>query len=68
MKILDTVALKKAIPEQGLRPGQVGTIVETWKPGIFEVEFSDLSGKTYAFAALEDNDLMPLFHSQEEAA
>ncbi len=68
MKILDSVALKIGIPEQSLRPGQVGTIVEEWKPGVFEVEFSDLAGKTYAFAAVEEKDLLPLHHSREEAA
>ncbi len=68
MKILDSVALKKGIPDQRLLPGQVGTIVEEWKPGIFEVEFSDLAGKTYAFAAVEESDLLLLHHSLEEAA
>lgn len=43
MKILNPVALKKEIPEKGLLPGQVGTIVEEWEPGVFEVEFSDLA-------------------------
>ncbi|MEH1891235.1 MAG: DUF4926 domain-containing protein [Nostoc sp.] len=48
MKLLDVVALTEDLPELGLHRGQVGTIVEAYEPGVFEVEFSDLTGKAYA--------------------
>ncbi len=32
--------------------GQVGTVVENLAPGIYEVEFSDDGGKTYALVAV----------------
>ncbi|MEH1825709.1 MAG: DUF4926 domain-containing protein [Nostoc sp.] len=42
MKLLDVVALTEDLPELGLHRGQVGTIVEEYESGVFEVEFSDL--------------------------
>lgn len=51
--LLDVVALVEDLPEHGLQRGQVGTIVEVLAPGVFEVEFSALSGRTYALLSLE---------------
>ena len=67
IKILDVVALVEDLPE-GLRRGEVGTVVEQWKEGVFEVEFSDQSGKAYAFAALRPEQLMKLRFRKDEAA
>ncbi len=63
MKLLDTVALNHAMPEKGLPAGLVGVLVEEWEPGVFEVEFADLDGRTYARAALREQDLLVLHHS-----
>ncbi|MEH2066507.1 MAG: DUF4926 domain-containing protein [Nostoc sp.] len=52
MKLLDVVALTEDLAEVGLHRGQVGTIVEEYEPGVFEVEFSDLTGKAYAVETL----------------
>ncbi len=68
IKLLDVVALTEDLESDGLRRGEVGTIVEVWKDGIFEVEFSDNVGKTYAFAALKPDQLMKLHFRKEEAA
>lgn len=68
IKILDTVALTEDLPEFGLRRGEVGTVVDAWKDGAFEVEFSNDSGETYAFAALRAEQLMTLYYRQQEAA
>jgi uncharacterized protein DUF4926 len=54
------VAMLEDRPEEGLIRGQVGTVVENWVPGVFEVEFCDDNGKTYAMAALKAKQLMPL--------
>ena len=62
MKLLDIVALLQDLPELGLYRGNVGTIVEEYEPGIYEVEFSDTSGKAYAIETLQANQLMPLYH------
>jgi len=32
------VALLEDLPEEGLVRGQVGTVVENWAPGVYEVE------------------------------
>ena len=62
MKLLDVVALTEDLPELGLHRGQVGTIVEEYESGVFEVEFSDLTGKAYAVETLNASQLMTLYH------
>jgi hypothetical protein len=62
IKLLDVVALLEDLPAKGLRRGQVGTVVESLAPGVFEVEFSDSKGKTYASVALRSNQLLVLHH------
>jgi len=68
IKLLDLVALIEEVESEGLRRGEVGTVVEQWKDGVFEVEFSDDSGKAYAFAALRPDQLMKLHFRKDEAA
>ena len=58
--ILDVVAITADLPERGLYIGQVGTVVETLAPGVFEVEFSDDEGRTYASTSLEADQLLAL--------
>jgi Domain of unknown function (DUF4926) len=64
IKVLDVVAVLEDVPEHGLRRGAVATVVERWKDGAFEVEFSDDSGEAYAFAALRPEQLMKLHFSE----
>ncbi len=66
LKPLDVVALLEDLPSRGLLRGQVGTIVETLAPGVFEVEFSDNEGRTYATLALRTDQLMVLHHRPVE--
>ena len=61
MNKYDVVALLVDLPAEGLKRGQVGTIVEEWKPGVYEVEFSDTDGVTYARVALSAESLMTLY-------
>jgi Domain of unknown function (DUF4926) len=68
IKLLDVIALTEDLPAEGLRRGEVGTVVEQWADGVFEVEFSDDSGKAYAFAALPAQQLMKLYFRKDEAA
>ncbi len=67
MKLLDVVALLEDLPEIGLCRGQVGTIVEEYEPGVFEVEFIDTLGTSYAMETLKENQLM-ILHYQPLAA
>jgi hypothetical protein len=68
IKVLDVVALVEDLASEDLRRGEVGTVVEEWKDGVFEVEFSDNSGKPYAFAALRPEQIMKLRFRKDEAA
>lgn len=68
IKALDVVAVTQDIPEHGLRRGEVGTVVDRWKDGVFEVEFSDDTGEAYAFAALRADQLLLLHHRKRDAA
>lgn len=67
-KLLDVVALLDDAPEKRLLRGQVGTIVEELGQGVFEVEFSDNDGRTYATAALRMEQLLILHHEAVAAA
>ena len=64
VKLLDVIALLDEAPLNGLVRGQVGTVVEVVAPGVFEVEFSDDNGRTYASLALRSNQLLVLHHKQ----
>jgi len=66
--IFSVVALLDDIPEQGLSRGQVGTVVEGLGPGLYEVEFSDDSGQTYASLALRSDQLMTLHYEPSRHA
>ena len=68
IKMLDVVAVTEDIAEHGLRRGEVGTVVDRWKDGAYEVEFSDDSGEAYAFVALRAEQLMKLYFRKDEAA
>ena len=60
IQMLDVVALLRDRPDLGLLAGQVGTVVETLDSAIFEVEFSDEQGHTYANVALKEAELIVL--------
>lgn len=62
------VALLEDVPARSLRRGQVGTVVESLGPQVFEVEFSDNEGRTYATLALRADQLMVLHHDMAEVA
>ncbi|HEX8071860.1 MAG TPA: DUF4926 domain-containing protein [Pyrinomonadaceae bacterium] len=71
----DVIALLVDIPAQGLRRGDVGTVVHVFDgtdahPAGFIVEFVDESGAVYAQADITDQtQLMRLhFHFKREAA
>jgi len=62
IKPLDVVALTEDLPERELWRGQVGTIVEKLAPDVFEVEFSDNEGRTFASLALRTQQLLVLHY------
>ena len=68
LELLSVVALLEDIPSHHLRRGQVGTVVERLKPGVYEVEFSDDLGRTYASLAVRFDQLIVLRHTLDQAA
>jgi hypothetical protein len=66
--LLQTVALLADMPEHGLSRGQVGTVVEELALDVYEVEFSDNEGRTYAMLPLRAEQLMVLHYAPERVA
>ena len=62
ISLLDVVALTEDIPDRGLLRGQVGTVVESLGPGVFEVEFVGNDGRTYAMLPLKSSQLLVLHY------
>ncbi len=63
IELLDTVALLEDLPQRNLKKGEVGTVVEILAPDVFEIEFSDNEGQTYAMFALRESQIIAL-HNQ----
>ena len=73
IKLLDVVALLEDVPAEGLRRGEVGTVVEVFheqtdSPKAYLVEFSGNDGAAYAFADLRPAQLIKLYFRKDEAA
>ena len=62
IRVLDVVALTEDISDRGLLRGQVGTVVESLSPGVFEVEFVDNDGRTYAMLPVKACQLLVLHY------
>ena len=65
IKSLDVVALLEDVPNDGLKRGEVGTVVEVFadKSNASKsllIEFSDRNGEAYAFASLSPNQVVKL--------
>jgi ATP-dependent exoDNAse (exonuclease V) alpha subunit len=57
----DRVVLKKELPEQGLKTGDVGTVTHVHRKGEqFEVEFVALDGETLAIVTLDASQVRPV--------
>ncbi len=57
----------KILKKKGVRIGQVGTVIEVLEQNVFEVEFNDNNGYTYAVLVLRSDQLMPLRYSPQAA-
>ncbi|HHT9125218.1 MAG TPA: DUF4926 domain-containing protein [Candidatus Brocadiia bacterium] len=66
IQLLDVVALTEDLPQRNLFRGQVGTVVELLAPNVFEVEFSDDKGQTYAMLTLRADQIMVLHYQPIE--
>ena len=57
----DCVVLKKSIPDQNLKAGDVGTVIHVHKKGeAFDVEFLTLHGETVGIATVTASQVRPV--------
>lgn len=68
IKNLDVVALIDNLPDENLRRGHVGTVVEELADDTVEVEFSDAEGRAYALLPVPKSKLMVLHYEPVRAA
>ena len=62
--LFDVVELTMDIPEQGLRAGMRGTIVECHPGDAYEVEFTNELGETLEFLALRPNQFIVVWQAE----
>ncbi len=60
VKVLDSVVLKRDLPEHGLKKGDIGAVLELYETGGVELEFVTGSGKTQAIFTLKHSDVRPM--------
>lgn len=66
---LDSVVLTADLPEQGLKGGDVGTVVLVHRDGKgFEVEFVTLDGKTVAVTTVLASQVRPIRRAEIASA
>ena len=56
-KLLDVVRATEDVPAFAVKAGDVGTVVEVYEDGDYEVEFCDKDGRTLATLAMTDRQL-----------
>ena len=59
-KEFDTVVLNRDLPDQGLRHGDLGAVVQVYGAEGIEVEFVTASGRTQALVTLSVRDVRPV--------
>lgn len=65
--LFDVVELLEDLPEQKLRTGDRGAIVECYPGEFYEVEFSNSEGETLALAVLKRSQVKVLWQSRTKA-
>ena len=65
IQYLDVVALIEDLPDRGLSVGQVGTIAKILAPDVYEVDFIDDQGQTYAMLPLHHRQLLRLKYNPD---
>jgi hypothetical protein len=58
-ELLDMVRASADIPEFSVKAGDVGTIVEVYDDGEYEVEFCNDKGETMAMLAMPGSQMTP---------
>ena len=61
IQLLDTVVLTTELPQFGLKPGDVGTVVLVHRSAAgYEVEFVTLAGETITVVSLSASQVRPI--------
>ncbi|MGA3190011.1 MAG: DUF4926 domain-containing protein [Bryobacteraceae bacterium] len=63
---LSVVALLEDLPQHSLVRGQVGTVVDQLAADVYEIEFSDDNGKSYASLGIPAAQLLVLHYDAVE--
>ena len=58
--LLDVVVLTRDLPANGLRRGDLGSVVEIYGPDSLGVEFVAASGRTQALVTLRPDEVRPV--------
>lgn len=66
-ELLDVVELLVDVPECRLPAGELGTIVEVYDNGAYEVEFADAEGVTLALKALGSEQFVVVWKNSIKA-
>ena len=61
----DVIALRKDLPELKLKKGEEGTVVLILAPNVFEVEFCDADGITYAMGSIKGENLSVVWKAEK---
>jgi ATP-dependent exoDNAse (exonuclease V) alpha subunit len=65
IKELDRVVLTENFADQGLKAGDIGTVVDVYADGEgFEVEFCDLTGETIDVVTVTGSQVRPIQHGE----
>lgn len=65
MNELDCIVLTTDLPKDGLKAGDIGTVVMVHQAGQgFEVEFVTLDGETLAVVSLSATQIRPIAHRE----
>ena len=66
--LLDVAVTVKPFPDRNLHTGQVGTLAEILADEVYEVEFSDKSGRAITECAMKESDHLLLHYEALKAA
>lgn len=67
IELLDIVVLNEDLPAEGLRRGNIGTVIELLEDDAFLVEFVSSKGAVYAQTLLRTRQLLKVFYEPVEA-
>ncbi len=65
-ELFDVIQLLTDIPQDSLRKGEQGTIVDDYGDGVFEIEFINKKGETTALCSIHQDKFTVVWSSQTQ--